>query len=78
MRNSSYCIGEMVYENGTLHEVAMLCFQEAGQETSIFIKGILAFISVAFICATLYVYKIIPQLRDTQVSCRLFNISDLI
>lgn len=73
----SYCIGEMVYENGTLHEVAMLCFQEAGQETSIFIKGILAFISVAFICATLYVYKIIPQLRDTQDKVTMICISCL-
>ncbi|XP_055684881.1 G-protein coupled receptor Mth2-like isoform X1 [Lutzomyia longipalpis] len=52
--------------------VALVCFTYNDASVSLYlIKGILTLISVCFIIVTLYVYWIIPGLRDTQdkVTC---------
>lgn len=50
-------------------KIAMVCFEIDYEDiiTLFMVKGILAFISVAFLIMTLYVYWILPDLRETQV-----------
>lgn len=56
-----------------LHQVALVCFEEISDSyhTLFLVKGVLAMVSVLFLLATLYVYYLIPDLRETQdkVTC---------
>lgn len=67
-----FCTSEMVVQNHlnvTTTPIALICFEPAEQSYySMFIfKGCLALISVVFLIVTLYVYWLIPELRETQV-----------
>lgn len=69
-----YCISHLTEENAKdLIEVALICFSVSNEtEFPMFLlKGTLFLISVAFILATLYVYYLIPDLRETldKVTC---------
>lgn len=62
----NYCVGYTIDQltNKTVR-AANLCFPV--QDNTLFIlKGILGLISVGFICITIYVYAILPNLRETQ------------
>lgn len=54
-------------------EIALVCFDQSYDTVMalFFLKGFLALVSVVFILATLYVYWLIPDLRETQdkVTC---------
>lgn len=65
-KHSRFCTTTIIY-NETEVPVAYICFEESNVAGLFLIKGILGFISVIFILFTLYIYKIIPSLRDTQV-----------
>lgn len=65
-----FCLTNYTTENGT-RPIAFVCFESAETfeaEAQMFvIKGIMLLISVIFLMATLYVYKMIPDMRETQV-----------
>lgn len=71
-----YCVTNFLPSGGNVtRKVALICFEGPTYETYLtlfLIKGCMAFISVIFIIATLYVYWLIPDLRETQVSIILF------
>ncbi|KAJ6639546.1 G-protein coupled receptor Mth2 [Pseudolycoriella hygida] len=69
-----YCITNFVSAGGNeTRRVAVVCFGDHASQASIMfmIKGTLALTSVFFLLLTLYVYWIIPDLRETQdkVTC---------
>lgn len=74
-----YCTTNFLPKGSNVsRKVAFVCFDTIEvfeQNMMLFVfKGILAIISVVFIIATLYVYWLIPDLRDTQVSiCKLLK-----
>uniref|UniRef100_A0A023ETF6 Putative g protein-coupled receptor n=1 Tax=Aedes albopictus TaxID=7160 RepID=A0A023ETF6_AEDAL len=63
-----YCSGTLV--EGTENQpVFLVCFNAEDQQPNVslfFSKGIMMLISVFFLAATLYIYFIIPDLRETQ------------
>lgn len=73
IKHHRFCLSNLRDDiNGDKHEVVLICFEEDKHYMTIFmIKGTLALVSVLFVAATLYVYYLIPQLRETQdkVTC---------
>lgn len=74
--NFSYCIA--YYKDDKNNETlrgAMVCFEGQPITASLWtcLKLSLITISVAFLILTLYIYWIIPDLRQTEVSCRTKN-----
>jgi hypothetical protein len=65
-----YCLTNIKAENDTLRQVAMACFGEEPIPAWVMheVQGVLVFISVFFICLTLFVYQLLPDLRETQVN----------
>lgn len=56
-----------------LHEVAIVCFAEESMEMAKLtytVKAVLIFTSVAFLVLTLYIYFVLKELRETQVTDR--------
>ncbi|XP_055588437.1 probable G-protein coupled receptor Mth-like 3 [Uranotaenia lowii] len=65
---SEYC-GTTLLENEELHPVFLVCFNNDGYASHLqfyFGKGIMMLVSVLFLAVTLYIYFIIPDLRETQ------------
>lgn len=65
-----YCIGNH-FDNETeeIDEITLICFDEeqmAAENFKFFMKGILIMVSVIFLLITLYVYWLLPELRETQ------------
>lgn len=73
--NNRFCHAWLPDEanSSQLHQVALVCFEPIPDHYySLYVlKGALAMVSVVFLLATLYVYYLIPDLRDTQdrVTC---------
>uniref|UniRef100_A0A2M4A402 Putative g protein-coupled receptor n=1 Tax=Anopheles triannulatus TaxID=58253 RepID=A0A2M4A402_9DIPT len=63
-----FCVGH--YEDSESDKgVFIVCFDEEDEEavaTMLMAKGILLLVSVVFLAVTLYIYFIIPDLRETQ------------
>uniref|UniRef100_A0A2M4A0Q9 Putative g protein-coupled receptor n=2 Tax=Anopheles triannulatus TaxID=58253 RepID=A0A2M4A0Q9_9DIPT len=63
-----FCVGH--YEDSESDKgVFIVCFDEEDEEaiaTMLMAKGILLLVSVVFLAVTLYIYLIIPDLRETQ------------
>lgn len=56
-----------------LHEIAIVCFADADMEMAKLtytVKAALIFTSVVFLALTLYIYYVLPELRETQVIVR--------
>lgn len=62
-----YCLTTVTSRNST-RDVAFICFDEAIEEANdiFYVRGSLSLLSVFFLCLTLYIYAIIPSLRETQ------------
>lgn len=67
-----FCVGKITKEDvNKTRNGALICFPSAQiasiKELLFVVKAIIGFISVVFLILTLYVYYIIPDLRETQV-----------
>uniref|UniRef100_A0A182Q2Y8 G-protein coupled receptors family 2 profile 2 domain-containing protein n=1 Tax=Anopheles farauti TaxID=69004 RepID=A0A182Q2Y8_9DIPT len=68
IQRNDYCVGHTLEEERT-EPVFVVCFNMANMETiatMLISKGIMMLISVFFLLVTLYIYFIIPELRETQ------------
>lgn len=66
----SFCTTNLLVPgSNATRKVAMVCFTDDYKNILLLflVKGILAFTSVIFLAMTLYVYWILPELRETQV-----------
>lgn len=67
----SFCLVN-IHDNEAeeFYPAALVCFVESEIEIDLFflMKAVLLFISVAFLFLTLYVYYLLSELRETQVS----------
>lgn len=62
-----YCLTSL-QDNTSTKDVAFICFDDTHDSSNdlFMIRGFLSFVSVFFLCLTLYIYAIIPDLRETQ------------
>jgi hypothetical protein len=79
---TSYCIVNSVTEESLdLQEIAVVCFEgyfsEEPSPVSYTLRSVLIFISVFFILLTLYVYYLLPELRETQDKVTIFTLINL-
>uniref|UniRef100_A0A182SKE7 Methuselah N-terminal domain-containing protein n=1 Tax=Anopheles maculatus TaxID=74869 RepID=A0A182SKE7_9DIPT len=68
IQRNDYCMAHTLDGEGT-QPVFVVCFNMANMETMttmLVSKGIMMLISVFFLLVTLYIYYIIPDLRETQ------------
>uniref|UniRef100_A0A182NDY1 G-protein coupled receptors family 2 profile 2 domain-containing protein n=1 Tax=Anopheles dirus TaxID=7168 RepID=A0A182NDY1_9DIPT len=68
VQRSDYCVGHTL-EGDRTQPVFVVCFNMANMDTiatMLISKGIMMLISVFFLLVTLYIYYIIPELRETQ------------
>ncbi|XP_017768554.1 PREDICTED: G-protein coupled receptor Mth2-like [Nicrophorus vespilloides] len=76
-----FCLTSLESENGS--KVAIICMnaeQEeslASEELWFTLRAICGFISVIFLCMTLFVYALVPNLRDLQGKCIMHAIASL-
>jgi len=73
LTRDQYCIAKHTDEDNVTVNIAMVCFEEnpAYQSVWLPVKTLLISISVSFLVLTLYIYWVIPELRQTEdkVTC---------
>lgn len=77
----SYCIVNKFDEDRETHEIVVVCYRDnfALNESilTFTIRAVLIFISVVFILLTLYVYYLLPELRETQDKVTIITLINL-